>query len=144
MDPFRHQSLLDLHATQRVQKQGELAEALGMLQTLARRRAELVAQQRELQGQVRAIHSAGRLDVRPLVELQRFEQVLRVRLEGLTNEVENWEAEATRRRATLEQAELELKVWRQLEKRHFRQQRLRQQRLDVQQLDEIGVQGLHS
>jgi flagellar protein FliJ len=140
---FRLQSVLDLQTMQRDQKRGELAEAFGILHALELRRAELNAQQQELQGLYRTPHGECQMDVQRVVELQRYEQVLRGLLEELSVQDAYWAQETQCRQANLEQADREVKVLEKIDQRQRQERRQRQRNRVVQELDEIGLTSMH-
>jgi flagellar export protein FliJ len=133
---FRLQSVLDLRTIERDQERGALAEAYGMLRTQAGSRAELLAEQQELQGRFRTADFDCGLDVHRLTELQRYEQVLRDRLQEIARQEEFWGNEIRQRQANLERAERDVKVMRQVDQRHLHHHQRRSQKLELQQLDE--------
>jgi len=136
---FRLQPVLDLRSIHRDRKYGELIEALAALRTLEVRRAEVIAEQQEVQEKVRTSRPGSPLDLQRAVEAQRYNQVLRDRLQEIARQEEHWGHEIERRQAMLDQAERDVKTLQKVKQRQQYQQRERGRKLEVQQLDEFAL-----
>jgi flagellar FliJ protein len=135
---FRLATLLKLREAARDERRAELAqayradEALGSL--LDQARAELDSLRERCRGAV----GPGAIDIDRLIELQRYEIVLKNQQRHLNEQRGRLAAEIERRRVALLAANREVRVLEKLREHQLEQHRQAENRLDIKRLDEVA------
>ncbi|MEX2308484.1 MAG: flagellar export protein FliJ [Pirellulales bacterium] len=136
---FRLETLRKVRLAKRDQARSALSEAFRAADVLAAKRAELAAEAVELRHVQRSAAAGRYLDVNRLLEVQRYELLLRSRGEELAKQGALLSAEIERRRQLLVEADRDVRVLELLDERHRREHDRRQARLETKQLDETAV-----
>jgi flagellar export protein FliJ len=136
---FRLETVQKLREARRNQLRAALAEAYRAEQILAERRAELGAELESLRAVQRAAAAERYLDVTRLLEVQRYELILKTREEDLRRQSDLLAIETERRRQAVIEADREVRVLELLDEKHRRQHRRKQARMEAKELDEVAI-----
>jgi flagellar export protein FliJ len=136
---FRLETLRRLRSAQRDQHRVALADAYRAEQILAERRAEVTAEQVELHQLKQAAVSARYLDVNQLLEVQRYESVLKAREDQLKAQAKRLAIETERRRLAVVEADRAVRVLDLLDERKRREHRKQQTRWETKEMDEVAM-----
>jgi flagellar protein FliJ len=136
---FRLETLRRLRSAQRDQHRVALADAYRAEQILAERRAEVTAEQAELHQLKQAAVSARYLDVNQLLEVQRYESVLKAREDQLKAQAKRLAIETERRRLAVVEADRAVRVLDLLDERKRREHRKQQTRWETKEMDEVAM-----
>ena len=138
---FRLETLQKVREAHRDQQRSALAEAFRAEQVLAENRAQLAAEDFEVQKLKRSATEEKYLNVNKLLEAQRYELLLRAQAQELAKQSVLLEAETERRRQTLVEADREVRVLELLDERlrrgHYREAEKKETKL----LDEAATVG---
>lgn len=135
---FRLATLLRLRETTRDGRRAELAEAYRVDDLLRRRFDELSSEIEAARGQCRRAAGPGTVDVDRLLEAQRYELTLRSQQGQLEQQRKGVAAEIERRRATLVEANREVRVLEKLRDTQSDRHRQEEDRREIKQLDEVA------
>src|SRR6478752_8427830 len=115
---LRLETLQKVREANRDQQRASLAEAFRAEQVLAENRAELVAEEGELQELRRSAGDGKYLDVNRLLEAQRYELLLKAQSQELAKQAILLAAETERRRQLLVEADRDVRALELLDDRH--------------------------
>lgn len=139
---FRLATLLRLREVARDRRRVELAESRREDDELAAQLESVQDERERLQEEGRRAASPGALDVRRLVEAQRYDAALRTRQSDLQEQRRTLAAEIERRRESLVTADRDVRVLEKLRERHEERQRQERERTSAKQLDEAALQAV--
>ena len=137
---FRLETLEKLRLARRNQQRVAMAEAFRAEQVLDARRAEIQNEQSALRAMQRSATAEPYLNVARLLDVQRYELVLKTRETELANQAAMLSAEIERRRLALVEADREVRVLELLDERGRRAHRRESARLETRLLDEVAIQ----
>ena len=124
---FRLETLRRLRIAHRDQQRSALADGYRAEEILAERAAELADEQDRY------------LDVNQLVEVQRYETVLKTNEQQLAEQSTRLAIEVERRRQAVIEADRAVRVLDKLDEQHRDQHRRKAQRQETKQLDEVAI-----
>ena len=136
---FRLATLLRLRETTRDERRAELAAAYRADQVLQRQLARLIAELEELKAAARRAAGPGRVNVRQLVEAQRYQRTIESRQCQVNEERAALAAEIERRRQALLAAEREVRTLEKLRETRHARHRQDENRREIKQLDEVAT-----
>ncbi|MBX7169193.1 MAG: flagellar export protein FliJ [Pirellulales bacterium] len=136
---FRLQTLLHLREAARDERRTALGEALAAEAVLLERRAEIDAQL-QAQHELAQTRGLGPLDVDALLNIERYEMLLRAERQLLEKQLRSVQEEIEVRRAALAEADRQVRILERL--RETQQDRFEHEarRLEHLQLDEVAAQ----
>lgn len=135
---FRLTTLRKLREAHRDEMQAKLGEALQAEQMLKQQLEEVHGELESWQNSRRETLEDDQTNVNQLLEIQRYQSVLRAQLSTMQGQVQLLAAEVERRRQTLAEANREVRVLDKLEERQFAAHQLKLQQAEVKALDEIA------
>ena len=137
---FRLQSVLKVRREARDQARYELARALQAETILKTQQEEGQEEVRQLLSQLVKAQTTGEISVDWIMELRRYEVVLKTQLAQVLEQMEQVGAEVERRRDLLANADREVKVLERLEAKKKNEWLKREQRLEQVENDEAAGQ----
>ncbi len=143
MPPFRFKlaTLLRLRENDRDELRSRLADAQQAENIVNQRIHELDADLDRLRAQAAQRSRPGRMDVDALMELQRYELLLKAERQATVQQRELVAAEVERRREALVAADREVRVLERLRETQQQRHRQTEERQERKVLDEIATQG---
>ncbi len=136
---FRLQTLHKVREAHRDEQRAALAEAFRAEQVLAENRAQLMIEKQELRELQRSATNGQYMDVNRLLEVQRYELLLKAQSQELAKQAVLLSAETERRRQQLVEADREVRVLEMLDERNRRAHALEAQRAETKRLDEAAT-----
>ena len=136
---FRLETLQKVREVRRNEDRASLAEAFRAEQVLAENQAELAAEAEELKALRRAATAGPYTDVNQLLEVQRYELLLKAQSQELAKQAVLLAAETERRRQVLVESDREVRVLELLDERHQREFQREQLRQETKLLDETAT-----
>ena len=136
---FRLETLRRLRIAHRDQQRSALADGYRAEEILAERAAELADEQASLRELQRSALGDRYLDVNQLVEVQRYETVLKTNEQQLAEQSTRLAIEVERRRQAVIEADRAVRVLDKLDEQHRDQHRRKAQRQETKQLDEVAI-----
>jgi flagellar protein FliJ len=136
---FRLETLRRLRIAHRDQQRSALADAYRAEEVLAERRAAITDEQTSLRTMQRVALTDARLDVNQLLEVQRYEMVLKAEEAQLVDQANRLAIEVERRRQAVVEADRGVRVLDKLDERHHDQHRREAQRQETKDLDEVAT-----
>ena len=130
---------MKLRKEDRQQRRAELAEAHRADGILARRADLVTLEIKEMRKRCLAAASPGRVDVDRLIAIQRFEQVLQAKAEGLTQRKSRLIEEIEKRRLAVVEADRLVRVLENLRDRQLETHQTDELRREVKMLDEVAL-----
>lgn len=137
---FRLQSVLKVRREARDQARYELARALQAETILKTQQEEGQEEVRQLLSQLVKAQTTGEISVDWIMELRRYEVVLKTQLAQVLEQMEQVGGEVERRRDLLANADREVKVLERLEAKKKNEWLKREQRLEQVENDEAAGQ----
>lgn len=137
---FRLQSVLKVRREARDQARYELARALQAETILKTQQEEGQEEVRQLLSQLVKAQTTGEISVDWIMELRRYEVVLKTQLAQVLEQMEQVAGEVERRRDLLANADREVKVLERLEAKKKNEWLKREQRLEQVENDEAAGQ----
>ena len=137
---FRLQSVLKVKREARDQARYELARALQAETILKTQQEEGQKEVRQLLSQLVKAQTTGEISVDWIMELRRYEVILKTQLAQIGAQMEQVEGEIERRRHLLARADQEVKVLERLEVKKKSEWLKREQRLEQIENDEVAGQ----
>ena len=135
---FQLETVRRVRQSQRDELRGGLADAFRAAEVLAGEQARIEVELTELRRQMHQIASQSQLDVNHMLDMQRYELVLKGELQGVTDKVGLVDQEINRRRAAVVAAEQGVRALDVLERKGREQHRQEQERAENKQMDEIA------
>lgn len=135
---FRLQTLLKLREAERRQRQSALAEGLAAGELLGKQRHQLLREQEQLRDETRRKVGPGTVQVDAVLEVSRYELVLRSRLAVLDLQQQRLAEEIERRRDALVEADRQVKILEKLRERQMAEHTRRVELAEVAALDEAA------
>jgi flagellar FliJ protein len=135
---FRLETLLKLRIADRDRRRTELAEAYQVEQLLQEKAGQLREELNGLEGQSRKSSQPGAVHVDRLLNIHRYELVLRAQAALLDQQRGRVAAEIERRREALARADREVRVLEKLRERQVSEHMLQEARKEGKQIDEIA------
>jgi flagellar FliJ protein len=136
---FRLETLQKVREARRDQQRASLAEAYRAEQILDENRSQLVHEQAALRELQRSATGAKYLDINRVLEVQRYELLLKAQQQELGKQAVLLAAESERRRQLLVDADREVRVLELLDNKHRDAHRREAQRAETKQLDEVAT-----
>jgi flagellar export protein FliJ len=136
---FRLETLQKVREARRNEDRASLAEAFRAEQVLAENQAELAAEAEELNALRRTAIAGPYTDVNQLLEVQRYELLLKAQSQELAKQAVLLAAESERRRQVLVESDREVRVLELLDERHQREFKREQLRQETKLLDETAT-----
>ncbi|MEQ8791429.1 MAG: flagellar export protein FliJ [Pirellulaceae bacterium] len=137
---FRLETVLKLRRGERDERRHQLAEALEAEQILAEHERELNDETDQVRQQLRSSSKPGEVHVDDLMNVHRYELVLRARRIQIEQQKVKIAAEVQRRRQALTEADKRVRTLEKLEEKQRLAHRHDQAQLEVKQLDETAQQ----
>jgi flagellar FliJ protein len=135
---FRLETVLKLRRAQRDERRQRLAEAHEAQRVLREHQQELAAEIEQVRSRLLAGSQPGAVNVDALLDVHRYELMLRARRGQLEQQQARVAAEAQRRRQALVEADREVRMLEKLEEKQALAHRRREERLELKQLDEAA------
>ena len=135
---FRLATLQKLREALRDQRRSALAEAQHALDLLDEQLARVAAEFQELRRRYQSAARPGALEVDRLVEVQRYELVLRAEQQRFEQQRETIRAEVERRREALVAADREVKVLEKLREKQETRHRREDDQREMKRIDEVA------
>jgi flagellar protein FliJ len=136
---FRLEALQKVREVRRDEQRASLAESFRAEQVLAENRAQIAAETNELREMQRLAMAGPYTNVNRLLEVQRYELLLKAQGEQLTKQALLLAAETERRRQILVELDRDVRALELLDEQHQRDFNREQQRLETKQLDETAT-----
>jgi flagellar export protein FliJ len=136
---FQLETLRRMRIAHRDQQRAALADGFRAEEVLAERRAALGEEQASLRALQRVALTDARLDVNHLLEVQRYEMVLKAEESQLSEQADRLAIEVERRRQSVVEAERAVRALDKLDARRREQHRRESQRLENKLLDEVAA-----
>ena len=136
---FRLATLLKLRESDRRQRQVELAEAYQAERLLDDRMLDLANQLSEHKQRAK-LAVMGEVDVANILDLNRYELVLKMERASLAEQKQRVEAEIERRREAVVEADQQVRVLEKLRDRRLAEHELEEAKRELKQLDEVTQQ----
>ena len=138
---FRLETLLRLRDSVRDERRAELAQAYHAGEILEQRQHEIEDELGNLAQQSRKAASPGPMDVDRLLDVRRYELVLRSQQQLAGQQQEALDAEIERRRQAVVEANREVRVLETLREKQQDRHRHEQTRQEIKELDEAAARG---
>jgi flagellar export protein FliJ len=137
---FQLASIQKLRESHRDQQRERLAEAV-YAQTELTARSEAVANEiAEITAKQRAALRSENIDLNAIIDRQRYELLLKAHEKTLLQQAATLDEETQRRRATLSEADGEVRVLEKLNERRRREFQQAEERKEDQRLSEVALQ----
>ena len=130
---------MKLREADRQQRRAELAEVYRADEILARQMDAIRLEINEMRIRSLAASSPGRVDVDRLIAAQRYEQVLRAKSVGCSQQQSRLAAEIEKRRLALVEADRRVRILEKLRERHAETHRTGELQREVKTLDEVAL-----
>jgi flagellar FliJ protein len=140
---FRLEMLQKVREARRDEQRASLAEAYRAEQILQENRSELAAEQAALRELQRSATDGKYLDVNRVLEVQRYDLLLKAQEQELAKQAVLLAAESERRRQLLIEADREVRVLELLDSKHRAVHRRDEQRAETKRLDEVATIRAH-
>jgi flagellar protein FliJ len=137
---FRLATVRKMRTAQRDELRAKLAAAYQAEQMLQSQQTVVATELATLQLTQRMALAKSVPDMNTLIDVQRYQAVLRGQQATLTRQSEMLAAETDRRRQAVVEADRQVRVLDKLEERQRDKHRLGQQRLEAKELDEVALQ----
>jgi flagellar protein FliJ len=137
---FRLATLLRLREAARDERQLELADAQRADAELDGQLARLETLERQLQGERRNAAGPGPVDLRRLIDAQRYAASLRTREADLRQQRQTLAAEIDRRRQAVVEADRDVRSLEKLHAKQLQAHRQSEERQEGKRLDEVALQ----
>jgi len=131
-------TLLKLREAVRDERRAELAQAYRADDVLNKLLEQTRTELNSLEDQCRKAAGPGTIDIDRLIEVQRYEIILKLQQRHLNEQRGRLAAEIERRRVALLAANREVRILEKLRERQLEQYQQAENRLDVKRLDEIA------
>jgi flagellar FliJ protein len=135
---FRLATLLKLREAVRDERRAELAQAYRADDVLNKLLEQTRTELNSLEDQCRKAAGPGTIDIDRLIEVQRYEIILKLQQRHLNEQRGRLAAEIERRRVALLAANREVRVLEKLRERQLEQHNQAENRLDIKRLDEVA------
>jgi flagellar export protein FliJ len=135
---FRLATLRKLRESHRDELRGKLAEAFHAAQLLEEQQSAVAAEITDLQESQRQATSGGTTSVNALLEVQRYQAVLRAQQGTLQDQAKLLATEVERRRQTVMEADRQVRVLEKLDERQRLHHQQVQNRVAAREMDEIA------
>ena len=135
---FRLATLLRLREAARDDRRAQLAEAYRADEIIARQEQGLAAELIELEEQTRQAAAPGHLDVDRLLEVRRYDLIVRSQQQHVRQQRQAVQAEIERRREALVDADRRVRVLEKLRQKQSERHRQEETRQEIKQLDETA------
>lgn len=135
---FRLATLLRLREAARDDRRAQLAEAYRADEIIARQEQGLAAELIELEEQTRQAAAPGHLDVDRLLEVRRYDLIVRSQQQHVRQQRQAVQAEIERRREALVDADRRVRVLEKLRQKQSERHRQEEIRQEIKQLDETA------
>lgn len=135
---FRLDSVLKFRRAVREERRQKLAEAHEALRVLGEQMQQLHEEVDATRARLRTAAQPGRVDVDGLLEVNRYELILRARRQQLEQQLARVAAEVQRRREALVEADREVRVLEKLQQQQAELHRREQERIEIKLLDEVA------
>ncbi len=135
---FRLATLLRLRESARDERRSHLAQAYRAEEVLDEQQRQIARDLNGLESTGRRISAPGPLDVDRLLDIRRYELVLRSQQEHLRQQRQAVEAEIERRRDALVDANRQVRVLEELRGKQLQRHRREENRQEIKQLDEAA------
>ena len=139
MKKFRLATLLELRESARDERRGQLAQAYRAEEIVEQQRTRLARELSELEKQNRQASAPGPLDVDRLLEVSRYELLLRFQQQQAGQQHEMVQAEIERRREALVDANRQVRVLEELRRKQLERHRQEESRQEIKRLDEAAA-----
>jgi flagellar protein FliJ len=136
---FRLESVKKVRQWARDQRRAALADAFRAAEILSEKQNELMQEETALRALKRSATAERYLDVSRLVDVQRYELLLKARRDELTKQDKLLSVEIERRRQQLVEADRDVRVMELLDERHRREHGRKQARIETKLLDESAM-----
>lgn len=136
---FKLETLQKVRDARRDEHRAALADAFRAEQVLAETRAEVAIEADTLRSLQRSAISGKYTNVNQLLEAQRYELLLKARIQELAKQAVLLAAETERRRQTLVESDREVRVLERLDERHRVEFKRDTERQATKQLDEVAT-----
>ena len=136
---FRLETLRRLRIAHRDQQRSALADGYRAEEILAERRTTIADEQTALREMQRSALVHRDLDVNQLVEVQRYQTVLKANEQQLAEQAARLAIEVERRRQAVVEADRAVRVLDKLDEQHRENHRREAQRQETKQLDEVAI-----
>ena len=137
---FRLETLLKLRESDRRQRQVELAEAYRAEQVLREQMDGLAAELAGHKERVRAASAGNTVDVNELLDMNRYELILKTQSAALGQQTAQIQEEVEKRRGLVVAADREVRVLENLRERRLAAHQLAEAQREMKELDEISQQ----
>ena len=138
---FRLLTLLRLRIADRDERRGELAKAQRAADILRQQREQLETDLADNQNLSRRMKSPGAVNVDSLLQISRFELLLKAQRQHLLSQEKQVAAEIERRRQILVEADRQVRVLEKLDENQRRQHSRLESQAAAKELDEIAGLG---
>jgi flagellar FliJ protein len=135
---FRLATLLKLREAVRDERRAELAQAYRADDVLNKLLEQTRTELNSLEDQCRKAAGPGTIDIDRLIEVQRYEIILKLQQRHLNEQRGRLATEIERRRVALLAANREVRVLEKLRERQLEQHNQAENRLDIKRLDEVA------
>lgn len=135
---FRLETLLKLRDLVRDERRAELSQAYQAEEILTQRQREIEKELRQLGEESRSVAGPGPVSVDHLLDVRRYEIVLRSQEQYARQQQQVLAAEIERRRQALVEANREVRVLETLREKQMDRHRQEEARQDVKQMDEAA------
>jgi flagellar FliJ protein len=135
---FRLESVQKLRRAKRDERRLKLAEAYEAERVLRQHRQELADEMQQVRLRLRDASRPGEVQVDALLDVHRYELLLRARQSHFEQQQVRVSAEIERRRQALVEADREVRALEKLEEKQALVHRHNEQRLETKQLDELA------
>ena len=135
---FRLATLLRLREAARDDRRAQLAEAYRADEIIARQEQGLATELIELEKQTRRAAAPGHLDVDRLLEVRRYDLIVRSQQQHVRQQRQAVQAEIERRREALVDADRRVRVLEKLRQKQSERHRQEETRQEIKQLDETA------
>jgi len=136
---FRLQTLMRIREQTRDERRAQLADALRVDVELERQQNEL--KQELAESRLLAHPTLGSIDVDRVLESQRYEMLLGVKMAALTEQRNHVAKEIEQRRLALVEADREVRVLEKLRETQLERFKAEEQQIDQRRLDEVATIG---
>jgi len=136
---FKLQTVLRLRITERDSRLAELAKAHRAEEILREQQAKLSGEIAASQAATRQMSEPGQANIDGLLQLHRYELVLKIQGQQLSAQLVQVQAESERRRLAVVEADRQVRVLEKLRERQRMQHQVTLAKRETKQLDEVAV-----
>lgn len=138
---FKLETVQRLRESERDTRRAEFAKALRAEAILREQQAKLEQDIEETKQVTRRLSEPGQANVDGLLQMHRYELILKIQTQQLAQQMQQVQTETERRRQALVEADRQVRVLEKLRERKAAAHRLLEEQSEMKELDDVAVLG---